>query len=152
MQEINTIQKCSICLEDLSDEIYTLECNHKFHTKCIIKWFRNDNSTCPLCKDIKTYSNLSYWQKIDTIAEIKKLGRRKNCPDKLKKILNKIKEEKKKENDYKNYCKEFKSKYKEILKEYSNIRRSNIKFYRNIRRFERELLQFITINPIYIKK
>ena len=32
---------CSICHEELNGDIYTLpECNHKYHTNCIITWFR----------------------------------------------------------------------------------------------------------------
>ena len=94
MEENNIIEQCPICLEDISDNSYTLECNHKYHTECIVKWFRNNNNTCPLCKDVQDYSNFSYWTKIQTIQEIKKLGRRKTCPDGIKKILNKIKKRK----------------------------------------------------------
>ena len=27
----------------------TLECKHKFHSKCILKWFENQG-TCPICR------------------------------------------------------------------------------------------------------
>ena len=30
---------CAICLSDLDNNEYTLECNHTFHTKCIVEWF-----------------------------------------------------------------------------------------------------------------
>lgn len=152
MEENNTIEQCPICLEDISDNSYTLECNHKYHTECIVKWFRNNNNTCPLCKDVQDYSNLSYWTKIQTIQEIKKLGRRKTCPDGIKKILNKIKKVKEEEKNFKKCFVEFKNKYKEILKNFSNMRKKRYNFSRTIRRYERQLLHFITINPIYIKK
>ena len=43
---------CSICLEENDMQIYTLpECNHSFHTNCILAWFRKGNKSCPLCKD-----------------------------------------------------------------------------------------------------
>lgn len=44
---------CIICQEDLiNEEYYTLkECKHKYHTNCIISWFRNGDSKCPLCGD-----------------------------------------------------------------------------------------------------
>ena len=152
MEENNVIEQCAICFEDLTNNTFTLECKHKFHTECIVKWFRNDNSSCPLCKDINTYDNLSYWTKIETITQIKHLGRRKNCPIQIKNILNKIKKQKEKEKNYKKYHREFNTKYKEILKEFSLLRRTKYKFARNIRKLERQLISFINICPIYIKK
>tara|TARA_B100001094_G_C18143663_1_gene779386 strand:+ start:1111 stop:1596 length:486 start_codon:yes stop_codon:yes gene_type:complete len=46
---------CSICLDSIDDsnENYELRCGHTFHTKCIIRWFREGyvNGKCPLCLD-----------------------------------------------------------------------------------------------------
>lgn len=44
---------CIICQENLiNEECFTLkECKHKYHTNCIISWFRNGDSRCPLCGD-----------------------------------------------------------------------------------------------------
>ena len=152
MEENNTIDQCPICLEDISDNSYTLEFKHKYHTECIVKWFRNNNNTCPLCKDAQDYSNLSYWTKLQTIQEIKKLGKRKSCPDGVKKILNKIKKVKEEEKNYKKCFIEFKKKYKEILKDFANMRKKRYTFSRNIRKYETQLLNFITLSPIYITK
>ena len=43
--------ECAICHESLEGGgTYTIpECNHCFHTACIVTWFRVNN-TCPLCK------------------------------------------------------------------------------------------------------
>uniref|UniRef100_A0A6C0J2R8 RING-type domain-containing protein n=1 Tax=viral metagenome TaxID=1070528 RepID=A0A6C0J2R8_9ZZZZ len=27
------------------------ECDHRFHTNCILKWFRSKQETCPLCRE-----------------------------------------------------------------------------------------------------
>ena len=44
---------CSICHETLDDDIYTLpECNHKYHSNCIITWFRTGKKSCPLCNNL----------------------------------------------------------------------------------------------------
>ena len=43
---------CSICFSQLTGEdSHTLECEHKFHTHCILKWFRSKQDTCPLCRE-----------------------------------------------------------------------------------------------------
>ena len=48
-------ETCGICLADLDDETYCLECNHRFHTHCIIDWFRVSKSgSCPQCRATMT--------------------------------------------------------------------------------------------------
>ena len=44
-------EECGICREELEcGQCYTLpECNHKYHTNCIIPWFRYGESRCPYC-------------------------------------------------------------------------------------------------------
>jgi len=48
-EELN--EECMICKEELSCyPCYTLpECKHKYHTHCLISWFRNGDSRCPYC-------------------------------------------------------------------------------------------------------
>ena len=43
---------CPICFEDLCDKnIAVMDCGHKFHFKCMVKWNSTDNGdTCPLCR------------------------------------------------------------------------------------------------------
>ena len=41
---------CVICQDDYSEveKCAELNCNHKYHKKCIIKWMK-EKPTCPLC-------------------------------------------------------------------------------------------------------
>lgn len=42
---------CSICLIPMKESSsHTLECDHVFHTECILKWFRSKQESCPLCR------------------------------------------------------------------------------------------------------
>jgi hypothetical protein len=48
-------KSCSICLNNfiMNDELYLLQCEHLFHKKCLLKWFKK-KQTCPICRhDIK---------------------------------------------------------------------------------------------------
>lgn len=38
---------CTICLENVNNS--PMECGHIFHTKCIKKWLK-ENDTCPNCR------------------------------------------------------------------------------------------------------
>ena len=42
---------CSICIEPFSprNTTLTLDCNHIFHSECIVVWFEKELS-CPLCR------------------------------------------------------------------------------------------------------
>jgi hypothetical protein len=44
-------EECMICREEMEcAHCYTLpECNHKYHTHCLISWFRNGDPRCPYC-------------------------------------------------------------------------------------------------------
>lgn len=150
----NDEEVCPICYEDLDseDNNHTLECNHKYHTKCIIKWFRNSHSNCPLCNDntIDT-SNMPWGVKLQTIAEIKKLGRRKGCPANIKKQLNNIKKISEDEKKWKKEFIDFKKENKDLIKKHQNLRYKRYTFARKKRQAEYKLLAIAEINPIYIK-
>ena len=53
---------CVICLSSLKsgENIYKLECNHSFHTDCIINWFRKSHGKCPCCMDYPISHNMVY--------------------------------------------------------------------------------------------
>ena len=154
---------CSICYEELNNtennnsetnqnnNIYILECNHSYHSSCIIKWFRSGHDNCPLCNDSTLDTNLGYYHKIETIKEIKKLSKKNICPQNIKKTVEKIK---KYEIDSKNSIKafnDFKKSNKLIFHMEKKLRREKFKNLRQIRMLEYKLLSLITINPIYIK-
>jgi len=68
---MNNNETCSICHENLENELYTLpECNHTFHTNCVITWFRMSDCTknCPLCNNngintIKDVKNTQWYDR-----------------------------------------------------------------------------------------
>lgn len=51
---------CSICYDHGNEEEHTstLECNHTFHSKCIISWLRQGNTSCPLCRQLEETTHL----------------------------------------------------------------------------------------------
>ena len=45
----NITIECSICLNNLDNNIITLHCNHKYHNECMDMWLKYNN-TCPYCR------------------------------------------------------------------------------------------------------
>lgn len=48
----NLDENCAICLVNMEakQEIWELECNHKFHGECLETLLKNYNYTCPICR------------------------------------------------------------------------------------------------------
>lgn len=86
------MENCSICLEPLEDNVVELEeCRHKFHSTCIVKWFRSQNASCPQCRGLPNL-NLTHQ---DAMARYKVLiqhAKRKNAPLTLKRAIAKVKQ------------------------------------------------------------
>jgi hypothetical protein len=105
--------KCSICLENIENYEYKLpECDHNYHTNCIITWFRAGHNCCPLCRNnginnTNNSSNLSlthineeisqlswqYRKKLlkDDYINMRRLSRKKDAPKHLKDKVKKLK-------------------------------------------------------------
>ena len=143
---------CSICYESLENDTIQIECGHKYHTNCIVKWFRTGHKNCPLCNDTTIdVENISYFTKVETIKQIKNLGRRKNCPNNIKKQLDIIKKHKIKKTVLQKQLTDFKKQHKHLICQYKKFRNDIWKQTRIIHEHDYKLLALIKINPIYIK-
>jgi len=110
---ISNDEKCSICLGNITNNVYTIpECDHKFHINCIMTWFRLGHKCCPLCRhnginNANNSSNFSlthisnelsqfswiYRKKLlnDDYKKMRIFSRKKDAPKHLKKKVAKLK-------------------------------------------------------------
>ena len=110
---------CAICLENIdldNNNIYTIpECNHTFHMKCALEWYRrvDNEASCPLCRSI---SSDYMYDSIDMRLKLyKKISRRKNCPILIKNICKKIAKNNIKYIQNRKNSHQYRQKYKDIL-------------------------------------
>ena len=162
-------EQCSICLCDLCDEqSYQMpECNHKFHTNCIMHWFRDGNRKCPYCNNRGSGINrnsldqgysFNGWRACQCTERYKMLRRqsgKKDCPNIIKKIVDKLK-------NLENKLKEMRAQHKKdkdlklTYKEWQNLSRKNRRqlwtLINNIRRTKNELCECNVVPLIIVQK
>lgn len=104
-QDNNCQEICCICQDilDNGEQIYELpECNHMYHTNCIMTWFRAQNIACPYCANPGTlnekptprrsygyyggYNNALRLMETNRYKMIIKILNKKDVPKDLKKL------------------------------------------------------------------
>ena len=168
---------CTICQEyiDMEAEIYKptsykLEtCTHRFHTTCIINWFRQGNKTCPNCGDNGPHSGGSgafrYWARGVRAYELqarfsllRTYSKTKNAPQFLVKKFEKLKSLEEKEKKAKMEKKEGKKRKCDPEKTYSELQKDQMKLSRKAWSAERRVVEekrkiaVIPIVPVIIPK
>lgn len=163
---MNNEEVCIICLEGFNQSNksdYILECNHKFHTNCIMKWFRSNNSNgnCPLCNyipnqsdvDNSDYQHYYYYNRTyidERIKHLKKLSRKKQSSEILKKEVQKLKKIEQKYLQYKKDKSIF-MKDPEITKIKKQIKSWTNKEWNYLNRISKQKHKIVTMYPmIYI--
>jgi len=84
------MENCPICLEALKEDVTELEeCKHKFHSQCIVKWFRSQHTNCPSCRG-QPNQIMSEKSAMCRFRELKKHVMRKNPPKELVQAFKKL--------------------------------------------------------------
>jgi hypothetical protein len=162
---IDNDSMCVICRENLNTEqIYKLpECNHEFHTTCIISWFRRNHNTCPCCNNTGNDLNddeytghiiNSHVIQSEKTKILKQYAKRKDAPKILKQIVSKLQASELKYKLLNTEMKILKTKtgqYTDILKQ---VRQHRLKIWRcsTMIRSQKRLLTNVNILPFIIIK
>jgi hypothetical protein len=154
LQELNEQDDlCVICLSQLGEDDYSLDCNHKYHTKCIVEWFRKGNANCPLCNDNPMADEDSYYYGNPLINERcslirRKFGRKKDCPPTLKKAIEKLRDLETKQKEAEKNKREFMNDpvVKELKEKGKKMRREQYKYHPKIRN---QKIKIVTMMPGY---
>ena len=148
---------CAICHDPLETNKYTIpECNHEYHTNCIMTWFRTGKNACPLCNNQginniqQMIANTDWAQRrvaYENYKQLRIFSRKKEAPIELKKMVIRLKKWEKKNKILIKETKEIKeSKHPnltgaQIWKKLITFRRKKWGYERKIRRLK-ELIGF----------
>lgn len=156
--ETNTNTTCVICLDDISEnqDTFEIECGHKYHTSCIINWFRNGSKSCPLCNDIPSgntyfgpYGFSTSQLTKQRLQNIRKIGNKKHANPAIKKDFLKLRDLKK--DGQENYKKltTFKKtpEYKNTIKTGKELRK---KLYASRKKVQMQEMKILSSYPLLI--
>ena len=166
---------CYICYENFSEnnqnDTFALpQCNHKFHSLCILQWFysnSNNSNSCPYCRQVndnsvsaqltRNYDMDRSWmfRRIANQSKfqlLEKINKRRSAPVELKRAFSKYKLLKQKAEQMKRAQKEFLSRQdvKAIKKETRKYQTNLMRLRRKLGRTRMEIMVY-PINPVYVK-
>jgi hypothetical protein len=144
---VTMIEPCVICHETNGEQVYCIpECNHKYHTNCIMTWFRAGHNTCPLCNNqgINAQTQPTSWtdrlKALENYKELRRDARRKDAPNELKRSIKSLRRMEATMQANRKRKKEFMtSKHpcltgRELLNKHTKIKREGYRIERVIRR------------------
>jgi len=121
----NHCDKCCICQEHLHEgKEHVLECGHKFHVHCILKWFRETDAktACPLCRDVGEGLRLfDIWSRS---SYLRRRSLSSNAPRRLKTLGNSVRRAELVQRKAKLQLKEFKKLHKLKIDNYKKLLRT----------------------------
>lgn len=142
--------RCVICQEDLCGNIYELpECGHKYHTNCIMHWFRTNHNSCPLCQNQGINYNTAYeqanqenylgrriWSEYykNAVAHTRKKNADPEIVKRVKAVQKTINKDKQAKKDFKTWKGEISNDITnhDVYKQYTKFREKKWRYHRNI--------------------
>ena len=136
---------CCICSETNEEEQWhVLECNHGFHTTCIMQWFRQGNTdTCPMCRDGgDTDGGFRLMDLHARASTLRQRARRKNAPKDLVRLVKKLQKQEQKEREASKEYREYRKTNHVLFKLSNGLRRKKWRTWRRTRALKRQLGMF----------
>ena len=149
---------CAICRVSMNSEnsaTYCIpECGHRFHSNCVIQWFRVSNGSCPYCRAACINAPVRARRRYGTVpVELtklwKQLARRKDCPLLVKRKCQRVAKAKAAKEAASKKLTQFRRVHREKFKKWSVLRR---KKYSTITRWKKLEHELASLPPLPIMR
>jgi|SaaInlStandDraft_6_1057023.scaffolds.fasta_scaffold223211_1 hypothetical protein len=117
-----TADQCTICMQALGDSCEPLDCGHLFHTRCVLRWFQQGNSTCPLCRS-EPVQVLRAPDVFERCTMLRRKARAKSAPARLKRAVATLQEAERKSDRLRRDLRQWMSENNSTLKMHRKLRR-----------------------------
>ena len=135
---------CSICQTTDPPNWHTLDCSHKFHTECIIQWFRRGGNTCPICRaEGNTGQGLRFLDRLARASFLRQASRRKDAPKELKRLVQRLQKAEKMSREMAKDFSKYRKKHKKVMQTISKKRQKSWRSHNRVWRI-RNLLAIFT--------
>ena len=130
--------QCTICMQGLDDSCEPLDCGHRFHTRCALRWFQQGNRTCPLCR-AEPATVLRYPDVFERCTMLRRKARSKSAPARLKRAVAVLQEAERKSEQGRRDLRQWMAAHSSTLKMHRKLRQDMWRHGRVVNRQRRRL-------------
>lgn len=148
-------ETCAICLEALDPDgrdAHGLDCEHTFHSSCLIAWLQRSRTDCPVCRQD---SSNNFYEHSDSMSVSvrasylrKRYARRRHVPDELARRIRAVKAAEEGARTKARCVKDFRAWHREAIRGYEKLRREHYTARRRVWRAERLLGVYQDANEV----
>jgi len=149
---------CPICRGALTGAFHKLpECNHEFHTECVMQWFRSGHESCPLCRgrgvngQSATRDYYRWDASSDRLGMMRRMARKRNAPPVLRRAWNKLRDLERENREINREYGKVQKRLRRIptYKRFQQLRRRRWKMLDRIRQ-SKNRLTYMNIEPLIV--
>tara|TARA_B100002051_G_scaffold18713_1_gene14890 strand:+ start:513 stop:989 length:477 start_codon:yes stop_codon:yes gene_type:complete len=148
-------ETCAICLDALDPDgrdVHGLDCEHTFHSSCLISWLQSRRTDCPVCRQDSSNNFYEHSDSMSVAVRAKYLrqryGRRRHVPEELARRISAVKAAEERARIKARGVREYRAEHREALRGYERLRREHYTARRRAWRAERLLGVYQDANEV----